>query len=92
MRKLRHEDLVAFALGDTEADCTPADIESDAEAGAELNEIERHLALHEALPELQPEPRLWRGLQEKIAAEPPRRSSRGLGWEGRCRPAGEIIT
>jgi len=73
--QVTHEDLLGFALGaldDAEQATVAARLadsdtaESDA---SELQAVRAHLALHDALPALQPLPPLWRCIESRIRAE-----------------------
>lgn len=76
--KPTHEDLVGYALGALETDemerVRVALLGSEAEAteaASALEEVRRHLALHDALPSLEPSPSLWRDLESRLAEPPP---------------------
>jgi ferric-dicitrate binding protein FerR (iron transport regulator) len=67
-----HEDLVAFVLGELDETATQK-IQNDKGQEAEIAEIEAHLALHDACPEIEPAPALWNRIEEQVRAEPVRR-------------------
>ena len=67
-----NENLVALLLGaldDEEAARLREAIAADPALQAEHDEIRRHLALHERIPEVQPRPALWRSLEQEIATD-----------------------
>ncbi|MDH3590391.1 MAG: FecR domain-containing protein [Planctomycetota bacterium] len=67
-RRPTHEDLVALALGALGRDEASAVREQADEA--ELAAVERHLELHDRVPRLTAESRLWRSIEAEIEAEP----------------------
>jgi ferric-dicitrate binding protein FerR (iron transport regulator) len=64
----RHEDLVAFALGELDADAARR-IEADPTLAEPLEAIRSHLRLHERVPEVRPHAGLWRGIQARLEEE-----------------------
>jgi len=70
---LERDDLVAYVLGaleEREAERMRAALAADAEGAAELDEIERHLALHAQAPAIEPAPNTWDRIRESIETEP----------------------
>ena len=77
----RTEDLVALALGqldDAQAGTLMVVLDRDAEAKAEADAIGRHLALHDAVPALRPEPALFERIRDRLDEQPAPMRARSL--------------
>ncbi len=73
-----HDDLVGYALGALEAPemerirvALLGSTEEARQGARELEEVRHHLALHDALPSLEPSPSLWRGIEARLEEAPP---------------------
>lgn len=81
--RVDRDDLVGLALNaldGAEAGRVRPAVEADPALRAELSAIERHLALHESLPRLQPAPALWRGIRDRIGERPEARTFLQRFW------------
>ncbi|MHC4547282.1 MAG: FecR domain-containing protein [Planctomycetota bacterium] len=79
----RRDDLVGLALDAldaAEAERVRGAVETDPALAAELQAIERHLALHDRVPQLRPAAGLWEAIRDRLDEEPARRSLLQRFW------------
>ena len=78
---LSREDLVAYAInGLDDRELARIENQLDGESRKELSDIRRHLALHDAVEEIHPDPRVWENIRDTIDTAPVQKSVLQRFW------------